>query len=163
MRNVRIERYAYVGLWPLRLRRCTFLDSFGSVIISSQLSQNPRKRIFGYVRTVKIHISLCVHAVCSGSTLGKFWIAMDTTFLHADNDDSDQTVRMRRLICVFIRHTCQKPRYVFSRCAQFVMSRIYAKNMQDCRDFCLIHSNLAQSDRKVIYMYNFLINKYWNQ
>ena len=29
-------------------------------------------------------------------------------FLHADNDDSDQTAQLRRPIRVFIRRTCQK-------------------------------------------------------
>ena len=28
-------------------------------------------------------------------------------FLHADNEDSDQTARMHRLICVFVWSTCQ--------------------------------------------------------
>ena len=29
---------------------------------------------------------------------GAFWIATDTKFLNADNEDSDQTARMRRLV-----------------------------------------------------------------
>ena len=34
-------------------------------------------------------------------------IAKDATFLHADNEDSDQTVRMRRLIWVSVGSKCQ--------------------------------------------------------
>ena len=29
-------------------------------------------------------------------------------YLYADNEDSDQTARMRSLICVFVGRTCQK-------------------------------------------------------
>ena len=29
---------------------------------------------------------------------GIIWIAKDTKFIHADNEDTDQTARMRRLI-----------------------------------------------------------------
>ena len=34
--------------------------------------------------------------------MGTFWIARDATFVHADNEDSDQTAQMHRLIWVFI-------------------------------------------------------------
>ena len=33
---------------------------------------------------------------------------MDAEFLHVDKGDSNQTARMRRLICVLSGHTCQK-------------------------------------------------------
>ena len=45
-----------------------------------------------------IQISLCTTAVQSESSLGVFLITKDAKFLHADNEDSDQTARMRRLI-----------------------------------------------------------------
>ena len=48
------------------------------------------------------------HAVWSESSLGAFRIAKDVKFLHADNDGSDQTARMRRVIWVFTGRTCQK-------------------------------------------------------
>ena len=32
----------------------------------------------------------------------------DAKFLHAANEDADQTARMCRLICVFIGHTCRR-------------------------------------------------------
>ena len=34
--------------------------------------------------------------------------SQDCKVFHADNTDSDQTARMRRLICVFVERTCQK-------------------------------------------------------
>ena len=37
-----------------------------------------------------------------------FWIAKDAKFLHADNDDSEQTARIRGLIRIFVGRTCQK-------------------------------------------------------
>ena len=36
-------------------------------------------------------------------------------FRHADNEDSDQTARMRRLITVFVRRTCQNVRFLTLR------------------------------------------------
>ena len=62
----------------------------------------------GHARRVKIQISLCIRTVWSESSLGVFWIVNDSKFLHADNEDSDQTARMRRLIWVFVGCTCQK-------------------------------------------------------
>ena len=41
-------------------------------------------------------------AVWSESSLGTFWIAKNVKFLHAGNEDPDQTARMRRLIWVFL-------------------------------------------------------------
>ena len=44
-------------------------------------------------------ISLRIHTVRSESTLGAFiWIANDTKFHQADNEDPNQTTRMSRLI-----------------------------------------------------------------
>ena len=43
-----------------------------------------------------------------------FWLAKTEKILHADNKDSNQTARTRRLIWVFVGRTCQ--RYLFSRC-----------------------------------------------
>ena len=37
-----------------------------------------------------------------------FGIVKDGMFLHVDNEDSNQTARMRRLIWVFVGRTCQK-------------------------------------------------------
>ena len=42
-----------------------------------------------------IRVSLCAQ-----------WVAKDPSFLHADSENSDQTVRMPRLIWVFVGRTC---------------------------------------------------------
>ena len=63
---------------------------------------------FRHVRSAKIQISIC--EVWSESSLTAFWIAKDAKFLQADNEDSDQTVRMHRLVWVFAGRKCQKLR-----------------------------------------------------
>ena len=50
------------------------------------------------MRPAKIQISLRIRAFWSESSLGAFWIARDTMFVHADNKDTDQIARIRRLI-----------------------------------------------------------------
>ena len=65
-----------------------------------------RKRIFRHVRPTKIQISLCIRAVYAESSLSAFWTAKDAKFLHADNENFNQTARMRRLIGVFVGRTC---------------------------------------------------------
>ena len=52
-----------------------------------------------------------VHSRCLIRTsLGTFLIAKGARFPHADNEDSDQTARMRRLI--FVGSICQKVRFL---------------------------------------------------
>ena len=65
-------------------------------------SRNGRKRTFRDVRQAKIQIRLRIRAVWSESSLDSFWIGNDTKFLHVDNEDSDETVLMRRLIWVIV-------------------------------------------------------------
>ena len=43
--------------------------------------------------------------VWSESSLCTQWVSKDTSFLHADSEDSDQTGRIPRLICVFTGST----------------------------------------------------------
>ena len=54
------------------------------------------------------------------SSLCAFWIAKDAKFLHADNEDSDQTVRLRRLIRVLPEHTRQTVRDLMLRLICFI-------------------------------------------
>ena len=44
------------------------------------------------VRPVKTQISLGIRPVWSESSLCSQWVAKDPSFLHADSEDSDQTV-----------------------------------------------------------------------
>ena len=57
-------------------------------------------------------MSLRIRAARSDKSLSAFCITKDVKFLHADNEDSDQTVRMRTLIRVFVGRTCQKVRFL---------------------------------------------------
>ena len=75
---------------------------------------NVRQRTFGHMRPANIQIRLRIRAVWSESSLGAFWTAKDAIFLHEDNEVSDQTVRMCRLIWVFWTVTVN-PTYVTSK------------------------------------------------
>ena len=72
----------------------------------------PNVRKVLHVRPAKIQISLRIRAVWSESSLGAFCIAEDAKFVHANNENSNQIARMRRLIWVFVRHACQKVRFL---------------------------------------------------
>ena len=65
------------------------------------------KGTFGHVRLAKIQINLRIHTVWSESSPGVFWIATHAKIIHA-NKESDQTVRMRRLIKVMVGCTWQE-------------------------------------------------------
>ena len=49
------------------------------------------------------------------SSLCAQWVAKNRSFLHADSEDSDQTGRMVRLICVFAGRTCHFVGFVVTR------------------------------------------------
>ena len=61
-------------------------------------SRNIKKRTFGHVHQAMIQISICFRIVESESSLGAIWIAKDAMFLQTDNEDFDQTTRIRRRI-----------------------------------------------------------------
>ena len=82
-----------------------------------QINRNGKDCTFGNVRPAKIQISLRIRAVWSESSLCAFRIANDAKFIRENNEDSDQTARMRRLIWVFAGRTCQKVRFLTSRSA----------------------------------------------
>ena len=61
------------------------------------MSLGTTKPTIRVVRPAKTQISLRIRevsSVWSESLLGAFWIEKDAKFLHADNEDSDQTARM---------------------------------------------------------------------
>ena len=68
-----------------------------------------------HVRPAKTQISLGFHPVWAESSLCAHWVAKDPSFLHADNEDSDQTRRMPRLIWVFAERTCHFAGFVMRR------------------------------------------------
>ena len=57
-----------------------------------------QKRTVGHVRPAYSEDSDQPAQSDQKSSLDAFWIAKDAKFIHADNKDSDQTARMRRLI-----------------------------------------------------------------
>ena len=61
---------------------------------------------------MKIQISLRISAVWSESSLGAFRLAKNATFLHEDNEHSNQIAWMRRLIWVFTGRTYRKVRFL---------------------------------------------------
>ena len=85
------------------------------------LSRNVRKRTFRHVRPTKIQISLHIRAVWSDSSLDAILIAMDAKFLNEDNEDSDQTAWIHRLI-LSLRYA-HVTRYVFWRFVSFNLSK----------------------------------------
>ena len=62
--------------------------------------------------------SYCANRIFPGHIL-------DAKFLQVINGDSDQTARVRRLVCVFFGRTCRK--YVFWRCDSIVETRMWEK------------------------------------
>ena len=89
-------------VWAENLRHNT--NYVGRCIYDT--SCNVKKRAFRHVRPSKIQICPNVRAVWSESSLSAVWIAKDVKFFHVDNEDSDQTARMRRLIWFFFGCTC---------------------------------------------------------
>ena len=73
-------------------------------------SSTSEKRAIWHMRPVKIQISLRIRAVWSEFSLGAFWIAKVAKFLHADNENSDQTARIWVVVGAHVR------RYAFSCC-----------------------------------------------
>ena len=103
--------------WMVRLlmtwMRMTQLQVSFTVIVNNkdQNSSGIRKTWCNYPKqceprhdktnTAKTQISLGIHPVWSESSLCTQWIVKDPRFLHAGSEDSDQTVKMPRLIRVF--------------------------------------------------------------
>ena len=71
------------------------------------------------MRQAKIQINLRIRTVWSESSLGAFWIAYDAKFLHAENEDSDQTARMRKLIWAFVGRAYPAFHFLTSRLKWF--------------------------------------------
>ena len=72
--------------------------NFYDIILSPNITNEPPQNQHNDVRQAKSQISLCIHTVCSESSLCAQWVANDPSFLHADSEDSDQTGQMPRLI-----------------------------------------------------------------
>ena len=78
------------------------------------LSRNVRKRTSKQY-TQRRFRSACAFAQSDQNLHWRFWIVKDAKFLHADNEDSNQTAPMRRLIWIFGRHANRKVRFLTFR------------------------------------------------
>ena len=67
----------------------------------SRLMTKPTKSLCAHLRLGSTWVS----AQSDQSSLCAQVVAQDPSFLHADSEDSDQTRRVPRLICVFAGHT----------------------------------------------------------
>ena len=70
------------------------------------------------MRPAKIQVGLRICAVWSEPLLGACLVTKDGKFLHADNEDSDPTARMRRRIWVFVGRPFQMVRFLPLRLKQ---------------------------------------------
>ena len=102
---------AIAGLWS------RYFIGLELAFLWSYPNRNVRKRtvVHESVRPAKIQISLRIRAGWFESSPGPFWIVNAAKALHANNEDSDQIARMRRLIWVFVWRTCQKVRSLMLR------------------------------------------------
>ena len=111
------------------------------------MNRSIRKRTFGRMCPAKIQISLRIRAVWSESSLGAFGIANDANFLNRDNKDSDQTVKMRRPIWVYVGRTCQKVRFLTYRlklCSHILLHRCIV-NCFICSRLCVLVLQISQT------------------
>ena len=77
--------------------------------------------------------------VWSETLLCAQWVAKDPSFLHADNEDSDQSGRMLRLNCVFAGRTCHFVGFVMRRLKSYNETLSMRKLMMSC--------NLSSSEK----------------
>ena len=114
------RKHIYVSFFPKVFHYLPLYEPLG-------ISHNFRKRTFVHVRPAKIQISLRIRAVWSKSSLGAFWIAKDAKLLHADHEDTDPSVRMRRLIWVFVGRTSKG---TFSDVAAYIWIRSFIRSVE---------------------------------
>ena len=75
--------------------------------------------------------------------LGAFWVTKDAKFLHADNEDSDQTVQMRRLTRLFIVR--------MSECTVcFLTLRLI------CHRYCMTHTFIYENIKGISFIEGYL-------
>ena len=83
--------------------------------------RNVWKRTFGHVQPAKIQTKLHIRAVRSEPSLGASWIAKDAKLLNADNEDCDQTARMRGT-CRTVRFSCYGSFFLFGKLPRYYVS-----------------------------------------
>ena len=112
-------KYAITNLDQLEIYLCSRVDlwsqhcidrTYSDTLTPYHMSRNVRKRTYGYVHPAKIQISSSCAFVQSSQNLhwAHLYICKEANFLHADNEDADQTAQVRRLIWAFAGCICQK-------------------------------------------------------
>ena len=76
------------------------------------MSHSMRKRTFWHVRPTQTHISLRIRAIWSESSMSVWRNFAFMAIQNASSEDSDQTVRMRRLIWIFTVQIRPKVRWI---------------------------------------------------
>ena len=96
----------------------------------------------------KTNLRTC--AVWSESLLGSFWIVKDAKFFHADNEDSNQIMRMRWLIWVIVGCTFQRV------CFFHVASHVYPSQSRGRFSCVLLKKQLCTLNKKCCYLWKYI-------
>ena len=105
------------------------------LILSKYTFEPPRDKTNNVaVRPAKTQISLGIRPVWPESSMCAQLVARDPSFLHADNEDSDQTGRMPRLIWVFAGRTCHFVGFVMRRL--ILLARFVLRDWLACMALC---------------------------
>ena len=110
----------YIWLLVVNLK---MIRSWPEIAIDHNMSHDKTKNNKMSVRPAKTQISLGIRQVWPESSLCAQWVAKDSSFLHADSEDSDQTGRMPRLIWVFAGRTVTL--LVLSCCGSYIRVRTW--------------------------------------
>ena len=127
-RNLTLHQVSYVGV----MLPCYIYNQLKHVYVlhlnMSRLVTKPTMWLCAQRRLRSAQISLGIRPVWSEYSLSAQWVAKDPSFLHADNEDSDdQTGRMPRLIWVFAGRTLTL--LVLSRGGSYHISYMYRLNI----------------------------------
>ena len=93
--------------------------------------------IFWHVRPTSTQISLRMRAVWSESSLSAWRNFASLAIQNASSDDSDQTARMRSLICIFAGRICPKVSFL-KMWLTYILAISLCKNLFQLKVFCLI-------------------------
>ena len=159
MKNIRISYLKtfifFIVKFLVYLNRHVFVMCFGKAmpcdISLLPLSDPQRKKTFEHRRPVKIQINLRIRTVWSEFSPTAFWIAKNAKFLHVDNEVWSYCAQIRRLIWVFVGHTCQK--VCFSWEASFLFPRYLGNHsFHQTLIFWVLFLVLSEPQRKKMYL-----------
>ena len=88
------------------------LVSLEAVSLPLNIVASARQNLQNGLCAQQRHRSIWAFAQSDQSSLCAQWVATDSSFLHADSEDPDQTGQMPRLICIFAGCTCHSVSFV---------------------------------------------------